>query len=68
VSNGATSITGSVLNHLGVGVSANTATVTINGAFARQRRIDGPRGTAARRIEIFGTFDGSNRPLTIATA
>lgn len=57
------------LSHLGVGLGSNTATITINGVLAREQEIAGESGQPARRqILIRGTFDGTNRPLTVATA
>lgn len=68
ITNGAVVITGKVYNHLGVGFGATGITVTINGVLAREEAIPGENGaTAKRRLVITGTFDGTNKPITVAT-
>lgn len=62
--NGVVTAVFSVVNHLGIGASASTATVTINGTLVREQALEG----GGRRLLIRGTFDGSNKPITIATA
>ncbi len=64
IANGNLVATFKVLNHNGVGLSANTAVVTIATAVARETQID--RDT--RRIELRGTWNGSTNPITLATA
>lgn len=67
--NGAVVITLTQLNHLGVGLDTETATITINGVMAREQTIQGESGSpASRQILIRGTFDGTNAPVTLATA
>lgn len=56
-----------VANHLGVGLSALGLLATVNSPMVRTRNITGPGGAAARRIEIIGTYDGTNNALTLAT-
>lgn len=69
VGSGALVLTFTALNALGVGVGSNTATLTVNGVLARDQVIQGDNGgPARRRVEIRGTWDGSNKPVTIATA
>lgn len=65
--NGNLVLNAGVLNHLGVGMGATGIIATINGGFVRSRSITGPGGAAARRLEVFGIYDGTNKPLTIAT-
>ncbi|MCX7032435.1 MAG: hypothetical protein NT046_00460, partial [Arenimonas sp.] len=65
--NGAAVFTFAVLNHQGVGVSAQQAIVTLNTCMVRSRMINGPKGAASRRIEGIATFDGTNRPITLST-
>ncbi len=68
VGNGAVIITGKVYTHLGVGFGSTGITVTINGVMAREETIPGENGnTAKRRIIITGTYDGANKPITVAT-
>ncbi len=56
-------------NHNGVGLDTETATVTLNNALIREEVVRGEDGRASkRRITCRATFDGSNKPLTIATA
>ena len=48
-------------------LNAATAVLLVLGyCLIRQRAINGPRGAAARRIEVLATFDGTNRPLTLS--
>lgn len=62
-------LTFTAMNALGTGVGSGTATVTINGVLARDEVIQGDNGAPARRrIQIRGTYDGNNAPITIATA
>ena len=69
VGNGAVVATFTRLAHLGVGLGSDTATVTINGVLAREQTLQGESGSpAVRQIQIRGTFDGTNLPVTIATA
>ncbi len=57
------------LNHNGVGYDTETATVTLNSALIREEVVRGEDSRAGkRRITCRGTFDGTNRPLTITTA
>lgn len=57
------------VNHLGIGLDTETATVVLNNAIIREEIVRGEDGRAAkRRFTCRGTFDGTNRPLTIATA
>lgn len=57
------------INHLGVGLDTETATVTLNNCLIREEVVRGEDGRAAkRRITCRATYDGSNKPLTIATA
>ncbi len=43
--------------------------MTINGTIAREEGITGDHGgVAGRRLIIRGTFNGTTRPCTIATA
>jgi hypothetical protein len=51
------------LSPLGVGVSGDTTTVTLNSSLIREEAIEGT--PAGRRITIHGTYDGVNLPLTI---
>lgn len=67
--NGTVVIAFTAISALGVGLGSNTATITINGVLAREQTINGENGAPARRqLLIRGTFDGTNKPLTIATA
>lgn len=62
-------LTFTALTALGVGLGSNTATVTVNGVLALDESFSGDNGgPARRRVQIRGTWDGSNKPLTIATA
>ncbi len=54
------------VNPVGVGVSSNTTTVTVNGGLIREGEISGQPG--GRRITVRGTYNGSNLPLVIANA
>ncbi len=54
------------VNALGVGVSSNTTTVTVNGGLIRTEEVQGKPGT--RRISVRGTYNGTNLPLVIANA
>jgi len=66
--NGTVTAAFTVVNNLGIGLAATTATMTINGSIVREDAISGAKGQAGgRRISIRGTFDGTNRPCTIAT-
>jgi hypothetical protein len=57
------------INHLGVGYDTETATITLNNALIREETVTGEDGRAAkRRITCRATYDGSNKPLTLATA
>lgn len=67
--NGAFVATFAILNHNGVGTSAATATVTMNTCLVREQSISGSSGQpAGRRITCRATFDGTNKPITLATA
>lgn len=67
--NGTVVIAFTSLSALGVGLGSATATMTINGALTREQTIGGENGQPARRqLMIRGTFDGTNKPVTIATA
>jgi hypothetical protein len=66
--NGTVVLTFGVLNAASLGVSANTAIVTLNNCFVRSRLINGPAGAATRRLEIQPVFDGTNRPCTLSVA
>lgn len=57
-----------VYTHLGVGLGATGVTMVINKPLIREEAIPGEDGSSAkRRITATGTFDGTNRPGTIAT-
>lgn len=66
MTNGTVTVVFGVLNHNGVGLAAGTATITINAAQIRADTISGMPGV--RRITVRGTWDGTNRPMTITTA
>lgn len=66
MSNGTVTLVFGVLNHNGVGLAAGTATVVINSAVVREDTISGT--PAGRRITIRGTWDGTTKPVTTATA
>ncbi len=57
------------LTALGVGLTSNTTTATLNSSLIREETIEGANGQpAGRRLTIRATFDGTNRPLTLANA
>lgn len=57
------------VNHLGVGLDTETATITLNNCLIREETVAGEDGRAGkRRITCRATYDGSNKPLTLATA
>ena len=69
ISNGTVIWTLAVLNNLGVGLGSNTAIITLNNPTIRETVIRGEDGSAGKRqITCRALFDGTNKPLTIATA
>lgn len=67
--NGAVVLTFAKLNHNGVGTSADTATVTLNACLVREQSISGSSGSpAGRRLTCRATFDGTNKPITLAVS
>jgi hypothetical protein len=61
-------ITGLVYNHLGVGLGATGITITLSKPLLREQKIPGADGSAARRqIIATPTYDGTTKPITIAT-
>lgn len=67
--NGTVTVVMTQINHLGVGYDTETATITLNNCIVREESISGGGGRASkRRLICRATFDGTNRPLTIATA
>lgn len=68
VANGAIVIQLKVYTHLGVGFGATGVTLTLNSPIVREVALAGEDGsTGKRRFQAIGTFDGTNRPLTIVT-
>jgi hypothetical protein len=66
LSNGVIASTFTVLNHNGVGLSSQTATLTVNSAQIREEEIAGK--PSSRRISFRGTWDGTSFPITATTA
>lgn len=61
---GAIVATFKVLNHLGVGLGSDALVATLNTSQIREATIGGN----VRRLSCRATFDGSNRPFTLATS
>lgn len=69
ISNGTTVITMAVLNNLGIGLSANTAIITLSSNLIREQVIPGEDGQPAkRRVQVRATYNGSTLPIAITTA
>lgn len=69
VANGTCTAVFTSLNVLGIGVSTPTATITLNNCIIREKTIMGADGRPAKRqITAHATYDGANKPATIATA
>jgi hypothetical protein len=62
--NGTVTVVMTQINHLGVGYDTETATITLNNCIVREESISGKK----RRLICRATYDGTNKPLTIATA
>lgn len=62
--NGTVTVVMTQINHLGVGYDTETATITLNNCIVREESISGRK----RRLICRATYDGSNKPLTLATA
>lgn len=66
--NGDVVATFNVVNHLGIGMGANGVVVTATAPIVREIELGGATGREGRRgLEIRPTFNGTTRPLTIAT-